>query len=67
LLCDIRSHGADATQQRQVPARMKANRNFSDASLERLHLVSVSIIVWWARVMLLTCSYSWCMRVFLWN
>jgi len=49
----------DVTEQRQVPARMKANGNFSDASLEWLHFVLV--IMWWAWVTLLTWSRSWCM------
>jgi len=40
-----------------VPARIRANGNFSDASLERLH--SVSMIAWWARVALLTWSRTW--------
>jgi len=29
-----------------VPAGMRANGNFSDARLEQLHSVSVSITVW---------------------
>jgi len=43
-----------------VPARMRANGNFSDASLEWLRSVSVTIIVGWVQVMLLTWSCSWC-------
>jgi len=35
-----------------VSARMRANENLNDASLERLHTVSTTL--WWARVTLLT-------------
>ena len=62
----IHCYITDVTRQCLVPARMRADGNFSDARLERLH--AVSIIVCLAPVALLTWSYSWCTRIrVFWN